>query len=166
MYGNCTYSMRGSLHQDLSQVHFYLKASVPLGRVTASRLYGFTAYLNESEQCAMWMDAYILRPRRRVTSSSRPSGHPEGSCCRTATSTWPSMPTLKNKKICDDVPPQLDLGPRPSFDSAHLERALGRVSRVSVKMINEPPRLLRSYSNLYGIRLLFTLRYDLYTMQL
>ena len=31
-----------------------------------------------------------------------------------------------------------------------------------VKMINEPPRLLRSYSNLYGIRLLFTLRYDLY----
>ena len=31
------------------------------------------------------------------------------------------MPTLKNKKICEDVPPQLDLGPRPSFDSAHLD---------------------------------------------
>ena len=29
--------------------------------------------------------------------------------------------TLKNKKICEDVPPQLDLGPRPSFDSAHLD---------------------------------------------
>ena len=145
MYGNCTYSMRGSLHQDLSQVHFYLKASVPLGRVTASRLYGFTAYLNESEQCAMWMDAYILRPRRRATSSSRPSGHPEGSCCRTATSTWPSMPTLKNKKICEDVPPQLDLGPRPSFDSAHLDVPSDQFIPVSpaqngVKMINEPPK--------------------------
>ena len=34
---------------------------------------------------------------------------------------WPTMPTLKNKKICEDVPPQLDLGPRPSFDSAHLD---------------------------------------------
>ena len=41
------------------------------------------------------------------------------------------MPTLKNKKICEDVPPQLDLGPRPSFDSAHLDGlALGPVFRV------------------------------------
>ena len=43
------------------------------------------------------------------------------------------MPTLKNKKICEDVPPQLDLGPRLSFDSGFgpPRRALGRVSRVS-----------------------------------
>jgi len=52
----------------------------------------------ETEQCAMcgWTP---IRPRRRATSSSRPSGHPERSCCRTATSTWPSMPTLE--KICE-----------------------------------------------------------------
>ena len=57
----------------------------------------------ETEQCAsVWMDAYI-RPRRRATSSSRPSGHPEASCCRTATSTWPSMPTLE--KICEKAHP-------------------------------------------------------------
>ena len=90
----------------------------------------------------------------------------EGSCCRTATSTWPSMPTLKNKKICEDVPPQLDLAPRPSFDSAHLDVPSDEfpvyLLQNGVKMINEPPRLLRSYSNLSGIRLLFTLRYDLY----
>ena len=46
--------------------------------------------------------------------------------------------------------------PRTSFPSYLLQNG--------VKMINEPPRLLRSYSNLYGIaiRFLFTLRYDLY----
>ena len=83
--------------------------------------------------------------------------HPEGSCRRTATSTWPSVPTLKNKKICEDVPPQLDLGPRPSFDSAHLDVTLDQFIPVyllhnGVKMINEPPtRLLRSCSNLYAI---------------
>ena len=38
----------------------------------------------ETEQCAMcgWTP---IRPRRHATSSSRPSGHPERSCCRTAT---------------------------------------------------------------------------------
>ena len=79
---------------------------------------------------------------------------------------WPSVPTLKNKKICEDVPPQLDLGPRPSFDSAHLDVPSDEfpvyLLQNGVKMINEPPRLLRSYSNLYGIRFLFTLRYGLY----
>ena len=63
--------------------------------------------------------------------------------------------------------PTRDLGPRPSFDSAHLdvpsdEFPVYLLKYNGVKMINEPPRLLRSYSNLYGIRLLFTLRYGLY----
>ena len=93
----------------------------------------------------MWMDVYD-----RATSRHKlivpTSGHPEGSCCRTATtSTWPSMPTLKNKKICEDVPPQLDLGPRPSFDSAHLDVPSDQFIPVyllqnGVKMINEPPK--------------------------
>ena len=57
------------------------------------------------------------------------------------------MPTLKNKKICEDVPPQLDLGPRPSFDSAHLDVPSDQFIPVSpaqngVKMINEPPKAL------------------------
>ena len=82
------------------------------------------------------------------------------------------MPTLKNKKICEDVPPQLDLGPRPSFDSAHLDVPSDQFISVyllqnGVKMINEPPtRLLRSYSNLYGIRFLFVLLDTTSTMQL
>ena len=53
------------------------------------------------------------------------------------------MPTLKNKKICEDVPPQLDLGPRPSFDSAHLDVPSDEfpvyLLQNGVKMINEPP---------------------------
>ena len=71
-------------------------------------------------------------------------------------------------KICEDVPPQLDLGPRPSFDLAHLDVPSDQFIPVyllqnGVKMINEPPTmLLRSCSNLYGIRFLFTLRYGLY----
>ena len=81
------------------------------------------------------------------------------------------MPTLKNKKICEDVPDLGLLARALSFDSAHLdvpsdEFPVYLLQYNGVKMINEPPRLLRSYSNLYGIRLLFTLRYDLYTMQL
>ena len=40
-----------------------------------------------------------------VPNSSRPHAamHPEGSCRRTATSTWPSMPTLE--KICEKTHP-------------------------------------------------------------
>ena len=78
----------------------------------------------------------------------------------------------EQKKICEDVPPQLDLGPRPSFDSVHLEVPSDEfpwyLLQNGVKMINEKPhtRLLRSYSNLYGIRFLFTLRYDLYDVTL
>ena len=57
---------------------------------------------------------------------------------------WPSVPTLKNKKICEDVPPQLDLGPRPSFDSAHLDVPSDEfpvyLLQNGVKMINEPPK--------------------------
>ena len=64
-------------------------------------------------------------------------------------------------KIYEDVPPQLDLGPRPSFDSAHLDVPSDEfpvyLLQNGVKMINEPPRLLRLYSNLYGIRFLFVL---------
>ena len=52
--------------------------------------------------------------------------------------------TLKNKKICEDVPPQLDLGPRPSFDSAHLDVPSDEfpvyLLQNGVKMINEPPK--------------------------
>ena len=56
------------------------------------------------------------------------------------------MPTLKNKKICEDVPPQLDLGPHPSFDSAHLDVPSDQLFPVylpqnGVKMINEPPTI-------------------------
>jgi hypothetical protein len=73
------------------------------------------------------------------------------------------MSTLKNKKICEDVPPQLDLGllARASFDSAHLDVPSDQFIPVyllqnGVKMIaTSRPRLLRSYSNLYGSRFLF-----------
>ena len=138
----------------------------PLSRLSAS--------LNESELMlcglARWKSTYdevYDRPHRCSKLIAPTCGDPKGSCRRTATSTWPSMPALKNKKICEDVPRQLDLGPRPSFDSAHLDVPSADEFPVyllqnGVKMINEPPRLLRSYSNLYGIRLLFTLRYDLY----
>ena len=66
------------------------------------------------------------------------------------------MPTLKNKKICEDVPPQLDLGPRPSFDSAHLDVPSDEfpvyLLQNGVKMINEPPKAAAIVShNLYGI---------------
>ena len=80
------------------------------------------------------------------------------------------MPTLKNKKICEDVPPQLDLGPRPSFDSAHLDVPSDEfpvyLLQNGVKMINEPPtRLLRSRiptSMELDFSFTNTLRYDLY----
>jgi hypothetical protein len=46
-------------------------------------------------------------------------------------------------KIYEDVPPQLDLGPRPSFDSAHLDVPSDEfpvyLLQNGVKMINEPP---------------------------
>ena len=120
----------------------------------------YTAYLNKSVRAVRDVDGR-LRPRDVAPQAHRAQAAilNEGSCCRTATSTWPSMPTLKNKKICEDVPPQLDLGPRPSFDSAHLDVPSDQFIPVSpaqngVKMINEPPtRLLRLYSNLYGIRI-------------
>ena len=111
--------------------------------------------------------------RRRATSSSCPSGHPEGSCCRTATattSTWTSVPTLKNKKICEDVPPPNSTSEArsspASFDSALTpRRALGRVSRVSPAgrqgqqgtllsthmQFSGPPRSESSYLVLVGV---------------
>ena len=83
--------------------------------------------------------------------------------------------TLKNMKIFEDVPDLGLLARALSFDSAHLDVPSDQFIPVyllqnGVKMINEPPkalpRLLRSYSNLHGVRFLFILRYDLYTMQL
>ena len=77
------------------------------------------------------------------------------------------MPTLKNKKICEDVPPQLDLGPRPSFDSAHLDVPSDEfpvyLLQNGVKMINEPPKAAAIvFQPLWNFTFLFTLRYDLY----
>jgi len=97
----------------------------------------------ETEQCAMcgWTP---IRPRRRATSSSRPSGHPEASCCRTATSTWPSMPTLE--KICEKTHPTPTLL-KPDFSVFLLQNGvmMTNASRPKAWGCAPPqlPRLLR-----------------------
>ena len=40
---------------------------------------------------------------------------------RSTTRPRASRACTQDKKICEDIPPQLDLGSRPSFDSAHLD---------------------------------------------
>ena len=58
------------------------------------------------------------------------------------------MPTLKNKKICEDVPPPNSTSEArsspASFDSAHLDVPSDEfpvyLLQNGVKMINEPPK--------------------------
>ena len=48
----------------------------------------------------------------------------------------------EQEDLCEDVPPQLDHGPRPSFDSVHLDVPSDELPlyllQNGVKMINEP----------------------------
>ena len=99
--------------------------------------------------CGWTLDVYdrIVAP-----SSSRPSGHPEGSCCTRAqnchlySALW--VPTVK--KICEDIPtPQLHLT-RALIRLTSTRRDVQRVGPVSptvfllqndVKMTNEPPTM-------------------------
>jgi len=91
------------------------------------------ASLNESELRAMWMDVYgrIVAP-----SSSRPSGHPEGSCCARA----------QNCHLYSalDAHGQEDLRGHPTPTLPHLARALIRLtstcSRTSFPRVSPAER--------------------------
>ena len=82
----------------------------PLSRLSAS--------LNESELMlcglARWKSTYdevYDRPHRCSKLIAPTCGDPKGSCRRTATSTWPSMPTRSRRSIREHIQPQLDLVP-------------------------------------------------------